>query len=114
MDFLNHDLAYEFPEHLEKMHILKSTDIFFAKVYDTYGENNRAIKKFEMGDAVSSAEALELLQKQRLKTKYDIYQYLLKLDDQRRPAEPIVIKLPYGSRTLRVTSFADGRVLCRS
>jgi uncharacterized protein YdcH (DUF465 family) len=113
MSFLNHDLAHEFPEHLEKMHILKSTDIFFAKVYDTYGENNQAIKKFEMGGAVNSAEALELLQKQRLKTKHDIYQYLLKLDDQRRSAAPIFIKLPYGTRTLRVISFADGRVLCR-
>lgn len=76
MDLLNHDLAHEFPEHLEKMRTLKATDTHFAKLFDAYGDNNRAIKKYELGGAVISDDALELMKKQRLKTKDDIDQYL--------------------------------------
>lgn len=79
MDFLNHDLAHEFPEHLEKMRSLKATDAHFAKLFDSYDANNQAIKKFEMGAAAISDEALELMKKQRLKTKDDVYHYLQKV-----------------------------------
>ena len=77
MDLLNHDLAHEFPEHLEKIHLLKTTDAHFAKLFDAYDENNYAIKKYEMGGAVISDDALELMKKQRLSTKDEIYQRLL-------------------------------------
>ena len=78
MDLLNHDLAHEFPEHLEKMRTLKASDAHFAKLFDAYDDNNHAIKKYELGGAVISDDALELMKKQRLKTKDDIYQYLQK------------------------------------
>ena len=77
MDLLNHDLAHEFPEHLEKMHTLKTTDAHFAKLFDAYDDNNHAIKKYELGGAVISEDALELMKKQRLSTKDEIYQLLL-------------------------------------
>ena len=77
MDLLNHDLAHEFPEHVEKMRLLKANDAHFAKLFDTYDENNHAIKKYELGGAVISDEALELMKKQRLSTKDEIYQRLL-------------------------------------
>ncbi len=77
MDLLNHDLAHEFPEHLEKMRTLKTTDPHFAKLFDAYDDNNHAIKKYELGGAVISDEALELMKKQRLSTKDEIYQRLL-------------------------------------
>ena len=76
MDLLNHDLAHEFPEHLEKMRTLKATDTHFAKLFDTYSDNNQAIKKYELGGAAISDDAMELMKKQRFKTKDDIYQYL--------------------------------------
>ena len=77
MDLLNHDLAHEFPEHLEKMRTLKTTDAHFAKLFDAYDDNNHAIKKYELGGAVISDDALELMKKQRLSTKDEIYQRLL-------------------------------------
>ena len=77
MDLLNHDLVHEFPEHIEKMRTLKATDTHFAKLFDAYDENNHAIKKYETGGAVITDEALELMKKQRLSTKDEIYQRLL-------------------------------------
>ena len=77
MDLLNHDLAHEFPEHIEKMRSLKTNDAHFAKLFDAYDENNHAIKKYELGGAVINDEALELMKKQRLSTKDEIYQRLL-------------------------------------
>ena len=43
MDLLNHDIAHEFPEHLEKMRTLKSSDAHFAKLFTEYDEDNHAI-----------------------------------------------------------------------
>ena len=77
MDLLNHDIAHEFPEHLEKMRALKSTDTHFAKLFDEYDEDNHAIKLYELGGAVISDDALEVLKKKRLNLKDRIYQRLM-------------------------------------
>jgi len=58
------------------MRTLKAIDTHFAKLFDTYSDNNQAIKKYELGGAAISDDAMELMKKQRLKTKDDIYQYL--------------------------------------
>lgn len=76
MDLLNHSLAVEFPQHLEKMRELKTSDAHFAKLFTEYDEDNHAIANFELGAAVISDEALEELKKRRLKTKDEIYQIL--------------------------------------
>ena len=78
MDLLNHDLAHEFPEYLEKMRELKTNDAHFVKLFTAYDENNHAIKIYETGGAVITDEALEVMKKQRLKTKDDVFQYLQK------------------------------------
>lgn len=77
MDLLNHDLAHEFPEQLEKMRALKVSDAHFAKLFNEYDEVNHAVKNYELGAAVISDEALEVMKKTRLNTKDQIYQRLL-------------------------------------
>ena len=77
MDLLNHDLAHEFPEHLEKMRALKASDAHFSRLFTEYDENNHAIALYELGNSVISDEALEELKKKRLHTKDQIYQSLL-------------------------------------
>lgn len=77
MDLLNHDLAHEFPEYLEKMRALKTSDAHFARLFTEYDEDNHAIARYELGDSVISDEALEELKKKRLNTKDKIYQILL-------------------------------------
>ncbi len=76
MDLLKHDIAHEFPEHLDKMHKLKSTDAHFASLFSRYDEANHAIAKFEMNGGAISDEALEEMKKKRLKTKDEIYRML--------------------------------------
>lgn len=77
MDLLNHDIAHEFPEHLEKMRALKSSDAHFAKLFNEYDEDNHAIKNYEFGGAVISDDALEVMKKKRLAIKDQIYRRLL-------------------------------------
>ena len=78
MDLLNHDLAHEFPQYLDKLRQLKKTDTHFAKLFAEYDEDDHAIKKYELGGAVISDDALEVLKKNRLHTKDQIHQILLK------------------------------------
>jgi hypothetical protein len=78
MDLLNHDLVHEFPEHLEKIRELKTSDAHFAKLFVQYDEGDDAIKKYELGAEVISDDALEILKKERLQVKDEIYQILLR------------------------------------
>jgi len=78
MELINHDLAHEFPEHLEKMRDLKMTDAYFAKLFTQYDEDDYAIKKYELGVDAIGDDALENLKKQRLQVKDEIYQILMR------------------------------------
>ncbi|MES2412161.1 MAG: DUF465 domain-containing protein [Pseudomonadota bacterium] len=78
MDLLNHDLAHEFPQYLDKMHALKTHDPHFAKLFAQYDEDNHAIANLEKSGIAISDEGFEDLKKRRLKTKDEIYQRLLK------------------------------------
>ena len=78
MDLLNHDLAHEFPEHLEKMRDLKLNDAHFAKLFTEYDERDYEVQKYELGAEVISTEGLEELKKMRLKVKDEIYEILLR------------------------------------
>ena len=77
MDLLNHDIAHEFPEHLDKMRALKGSDAHFAKLFNEDDEDNHAIRLYELGGGVISEDALEVLKKKRLNLKDQIYQRLL-------------------------------------
>ncbi len=76
MELLKHDLAHEFPQHLEKMRTLRATDAHFASLFSRYDSENQAIIKYEQGSGAISVEALETLKKSRLKIKDEIYSLL--------------------------------------
>lgn len=78
MDLLNHDLAHEFPEYLQKMRSLKASDPKFASLFAQYDADNHAIARYEQGVGAITDEALEDLKKRRLKVKDEIYQILKK------------------------------------
>lgn len=73
MDLLNHNIAHEFPEHIDKMRALKASNKHFAGLFSQYDEDNHAISRYELGDGAISDEGLEELKKRRLKTKDEIY-----------------------------------------
>ena len=73
MDLLNHGIAHEFTEHLDKMRALKTSNTHISSLFSHYDEDNHAIAKFELGDGAISDDGLEDLKKRRLKTKDEIY-----------------------------------------
>ncbi|SFC48946.1 hypothetical protein SAMN05216344_11940 [Polaromonas sp. OV174] len=76
MGLLNHDLAHEFPQYLQKMRDLTASDARFASLFARYDVDNQTIATYEQGVGTISDEALEEMKKKRLKTKDEIYQML--------------------------------------
>ena len=79
MELLNHDLAHEFPQYLEKMQGLKASDAHFSTLVERYDACNHTITQYEQGKEAISDEALEMLKKKRLELKDEIY-LILKTD----------------------------------
>ena len=68
-----HELAEEFPEHVEKMHEMKQADAHFAKLFDAYHDVNRAIHRAETDVEPTDDFNMESMCKERLKLKDEIY-----------------------------------------
>lgn len=73
MSHTPHELAEEFPEHVERMHDLKLSDAHFAKLFDAYHDVNRAIHRAEsLVEPVDQARESEM-RKTRMRLKDEIY-----------------------------------------
>ncbi|OAN77453.1 hypothetical protein A8B78_14190 [Jannaschia sp. EhC01] len=77
-----HELAEDFPEHVEAMHDLRASDAHFAKLYETYHDANRAVHRAETDVEPTSDEHLTELRKERMRLKDEIYAYLTKAQTQ--------------------------------
>ncbi|PUB15416.1 YdcH family protein [Yoonia sediminilitoris] len=73
-----HELADEFPEHVERMHELRASDAHFAKLFDAYHTTNRAVHRAETDVEPTSDEHLVTLRKERMALKDQIYAQLSK------------------------------------
>ncbi len=73
MSHVPHELAEEFPDHVEKMHEMKSADAHFSKLFDEYHDVNRAIHRAETNVEPTDDFHMEEMRKQRLKLKDEIY-----------------------------------------
>lgn len=71
-----HELAVEFPDHIEKMHQLKESDAHFAKLAETYHEVNRAVHRAETNVEPTTDDHMNQMRKQRLSLKDQIADYL--------------------------------------
>ncbi|MEW5424237.1 YdcH family protein [Amorphus sp. 3PC139-8] len=71
-----HELAEEFPEHVEKMHRLKAENAHFAKLFDEYHEVNRAIHRAETDVEPTDDAHMEEMRKSRMALKDEIYALL--------------------------------------
>jgi uncharacterized protein len=76
MSHTPHELAQEFPEHVAKMHDLKTTDAHFGRLFDAYHEVNRAIHRAETDVEPTDDAHMETMRKQRLRLKDEIYAIL--------------------------------------
>lgn len=73
MSHTPHELAEEFPEHVEKIHTLKMENAHFAKLFDTYHDVNRAIHRAETDIEPTTDFHMEEMRKTRLWLKDEIY-----------------------------------------
>lgn len=78
MSHTPHELAEEFPDHVEKMSALKQSDAHFAKLFDSYHEVNRSVHRAETNVEPMSTMAETELRKQRGTLKDEIWAYLQK------------------------------------
>ncbi|GAB5446527.1 YdcH family protein [Gymnodinialimonas sp.] len=77
-----HELAEDFPEHIEVMHELRASDAHFAKLYDAYHVANRAVHRAETDVEPTSDAHLTELRRERMQLKDQIYGLLTKAQTQ--------------------------------
>lgn len=72
-----HDLIHELPEHKERIHQLKISDEYFAKLFDEYHELDHEILRMEEGIETPSDDVLEELKKKRLYLKDQLFSMII-------------------------------------
>jgi len=66
------DLADDFPDKVDRIHQLKTSNNRFARLYDEYNELNRTIHRIETRVEPKSEEVEEELKRRRLHIKDEI------------------------------------------
>lgn len=77
MSEIIHELAEEFPAHVEKMEALRASDSVFAKLYDDYHEINRQVVEAQTLEHPTDHFHEEEMRKQRAALKDEIYKRLV-------------------------------------
>lgn len=78
MSHTPHELAEEFPDQVEKIHELKTSNAHFAKLMDEYHEINRAVHRSETGLEPTEDLAEVDMRKKRMHLKDEIASMLAK------------------------------------
>lgn len=73
MSNVPHELAEEFPEHVDRMHALKTENAHFRRLFDEYHDLNRAIHRAETNVEPTDDFHMETMRKQRMRLKDEIY-----------------------------------------
>ena len=73
----HHDLANEFPEHLEAMQTLKMQDARFSKLFDDYHSITDEVESLERADLPVNDVLIEQMKKQRVVLKDELYRALV-------------------------------------
>lgn len=67
-----------FPEHRELISTLKTIDAHFAKLFDKHNELDQQIKNMEAGIELATHTEIEMLKKEKLHLKDELYAILKK------------------------------------
>lgn len=76
MSHVPHELAEEFPDHVERMHELKQSNAHFGRLFERYHEINRAVHRAETNVEPMNSLAETDLRKQRAQIKDEIWHIL--------------------------------------
>lgn len=80
MSHTPHELAEEFPEHVDLMHKMREKDAHFAKLVDEYHELNRAVHRAETDLEPTDDLHMAELRKQRMSLKDQIWAKIQKVN----------------------------------
>lgn len=69
----HHDLQHDFPEFHERIHVLKTSNTHFARLFDEYHEVDREVRRIEQEVETPSDVYTEDLKKRRVKLKDELY-----------------------------------------
>lgn len=72
----HHDLIHELPEYREQIHILKTGNAHFARLFDEYHEVDHEIRRIEQEIETPSDTYTEDMKKKRLQLKDELYRML--------------------------------------
>ncbi|MFO0388367.1 MAG: YdcH family protein [Alphaproteobacteria bacterium] len=78
MPLENHSLINEFPEMRDRIHQMKTSDSHFARLFAEYDAVEHSVHRIEAGAEAASDERLEILKKQRLSLKDQLFGLLKK------------------------------------
>lgn len=73
MSHTPHELAEEFPEHVELIHKLREENAHFAKLSDDYHEINRAVHRAETDVEPTDDLHMAEMRKQRMALKDELW-----------------------------------------
>lgn len=73
MPLEKHDLVHELPEHREKIRELKMNNGHFSRLFSQYHDVDHAVHRIETGVENTSDEELEVLKKERLHLKDQLF-----------------------------------------
>lgn len=73
-----HELAEEFPQEIDNIHLLKEIDPHFARLVDDYHEVNRAVHRAETNVEPTDDLHEDELRKKRMALKDEIWRNLSK------------------------------------
>lgn len=76
MSHTPHELAEEFPDQVDKIHDLKTTNAHFAKLMGAYHDVNRAVHRAETGIEPVDWPAESRMRKERMRLKDEIAGFL--------------------------------------
>ncbi len=77
---LHHPLVLEFPEHREAIHVLKTQNAHFRRLFDEYHDLDREIVRIEEEIEPSSDPRTESLKQRRVHLKDELYAQIQKGD----------------------------------
>jgi hypothetical protein len=76
MPIQHHDLANEFPELKNKIHVLKTSNSHFAKLFEQYNSVTNEIENLEKSSQPTSDAVAEEAKKRRLHLKDELFKLL--------------------------------------
>ncbi|ARD22305.1 MULTISPECIES: YdcH family protein [Shewanella] len=73
----NHSLRNEFPDHLDTITALNSSDANFAEILKRYDELDKQIRDLELKDSPIADDAIHDLKQQRVEMKDALYHKIM-------------------------------------